>query len=327
MLIINRPQTDPYFNIAAEEYLLKNMEKNCFMLWQNESCVVVGKHQNTLAEINYQLVSENKIPVIRRISGGGTVFHDTGNLNFTFISKGEREKLVNFRKFIDPVVTVLDQLGVPAEFSGKSDIRVNGLKISGNSEHVYHDRVLHHGTLLFSTELSRLEQVLKVSPDKFRDKGVKSLRSTVGNIAEFLDKRITVEEFKHLLLYQMMQTMNTVEFRDLTKEEIAAIRVLADQKYSSWEWNFGYSPDYRLFQTVVDEKKVKWAVDIEVKKGIITDITLFKDELHFESNQFIAKLLKSKKHKFADLNDFVRENQIQFISMGLTPEVVLNLLF
>ena len=129
MLIINRPQTDPYFNIAAEEYLLKQMEEDCFMLWQNQPSIIIGKHQNSLAEINYNFVKENNIPVVRRISGGGTVFHDLGNLNFTFISKGEKEKLVNFKKFTQPIIEVLNQMGVPARFEGKNDLRVSGLKI------------------------------------------------------------------------------------------------------------------------------------------------------------------------------------------------------
>lgn len=326
MLIINRPHTDPYFNIAAEEYLLKTVERSCFMLWQNEPCVVVGKHQNALAEINYPFVRENKIPVIRRISGGGTVFHDPGNLNFTFISQGEQEKLVNFRKFIDPIVTALRNLGVRAEFSGKSDIRVNGLKISGNAAHVYKNRVLHHGTLLFSSELSKLEQVLSITTGKFQDKGVKSVRSTVGNIIEFLDRRITAEEFRDLVFQKIVQTMSPVEFHDLTKEDVEAIRSLVDHKYSSWDWNYGYSPDYSLLHSVM-YGSVKWALDLNVKKGIISGAILSENGSAFSENQSFEKLLKGKKHNFAGLDDFIRGNRSLFVSMGLTPELILNLLF
>ena len=326
MLIINRPDTNPYFNIAAEEYLLKNMKKDCFMLWQNEPCIVVGKHQNTLSEINHRFVRENNIPVIRRISGGGTVFHDAGNLNFTFISGGEREKLVSFRKFIDPLVAVLNSLGVPAQFSGKSDIRVNGLKISGNAEHVFKNRVLHHGTLLFSAELSRLKQALKVPDITYHDKGVKSVRTSVGNIVDFLDNKISIREFKELILQKMIQTMAGVEFYDMTAQDTVAIQKLADEKYRSWEWNFGYSPDYQLHNSVVVGKE-KWAIELRVQKGMITGLALFNNDSLHKETQFIEELLIGKKYKFAELNEVIIENQSHFFLWGLTPEIVLNLLF
>lgn len=326
MLIINRPDTNPYFNIAAEEYLLRTVKKDCFMLWQNEPCLVVGKHQNTLAEINHQFVRENKIPVIRRITGGGTVFHDGGNLNFTFISGGAPEKLVNYRKFVDPIVAVLNSLGVPAQFSGTSDIRVNGLKISGNSEHVFKNRVLHHGTLLFSAELSRLEQALKI-PDKiFHDKGVKSARTTVGNIIDFLNDKITIREFKELVLQRMIKTMTDVEFYDMTAQDTVAIQKLADEKYKSWEWNFGYSPDYQLRNSVMVGKE-KWAIEIRVQKGMITNLYVYNNDLLHKENQLIEELLIGKKYKFAELNEVINENQSQLFLWGLTPEIVLNLLF
>ncbi len=154
------------------------------MLWQNLPSIILGKHQNTLAEINYSFVKENNIPVVRRISGGGTVFHDLGNLNFTFISSGEKEKLVNFRKFTQPIIEVLNHMGIPACFEGKNDLRVNGLKISGNAEHVYRNKVLHHGTLLFSADLNYLNQAIKSVPERFKDKAVQSVRSKVANITD-----------------------------------------------------------------------------------------------------------------------------------------------
>jgi lipoate---protein ligase len=326
MLIINRPQSNPYFNIAAEEYLLKSAKTDCFMLWKNETCIVVGKHQNTLSEINHRFVRENNIPVIRRISGGGTVFHDAGNLNFTFISEGEREKLVNFRKFIDPLVAVLNSLGVPAQFSGKSDIRVNGLKISGNAEHVFKNRVLHHGTLLFSSELSQLEQALKVPDKTYHDKGVKSVRTSVGNIVDFLDNKISIREFKDLILHKMIQTMAGVEFYDMTAQDTVAIQKLADEKYKSWEWNFGYSPDYQLHNSVMAGKE-NWAIDLSVQKGMITKISLFNNDRLLKENQLIEELLMGKKYKFAELNGYISENQSKLLSWGLTPEIVLKLLF
>jgi lipoate---protein ligase len=326
MLIINRPDTNPYFNLAAEEYLLKTVTRDCFMLWQNDPCIIVGKHQNALAEINFRYVMENRIPVIRRISGGGTVYHDPGNLNFTFIAQGVREKLVNFRKFTEPVVEALRKLGVPAEFSGKSDICVNGLKVSGNAEHVYQNKVLHHGTLLFSSELSKLADALYVTVDKFHDKGVRSTRSHVTNISDFQDKKVTVEEFRKMVVHQISKAKEKVEYQDLSQTDTEAIQELAEKKYGSWEWNYGYSPDYQLFHSVM-VGKVKWTVDLMVQKGIITGITLSRNESLWLENQSFEKLLIGKKHKFAELDALFRNNQSRIIGWRLTPEIILNLLF
>jgi len=185
MLIINDLRTDPYFNLAAEEYALKNFKADCFMLWRNEPSIIVGKHQNTLAEINLDYVKKRNIKVGRRLSGGGAVFHDLGNLNFTFISTGAQEnRLVDFRRFTMPILEVLQNLGIEAVFEGRNDLTIHGRKFSGNAEHVWKNRILHHGTLLFSSVLTDLSEALKVDPLKFRDKAVKSIRSRVTNISK-----------------------------------------------------------------------------------------------------------------------------------------------
>ncbi len=175
MRCIKNPETNPYFNLAAEEYVLKNFNDDCFMLWRNRPSIIVGKHQNTLSEININHVKENNIDVVRRLSGGGAVFHDLGNLNFTFIKNVNNESnLVDFKKYTQPIIDVLKHLGVDAKFEGRNDIMINGRKVSGNAEHVFKRRVLHHGTLLFSSVMADLSKVLKVNPLKYQDKGVKS---------------------------------------------------------------------------------------------------------------------------------------------------------
>ena len=157
---------DIYFNLALEEYLLMHEVDDYFVLWQSEPAVVVGKHQNTLAEINYRFVSEKNIRVARRLSGGGTVYHDQGNLNFTYIANGEPGKLVDFKRFIEPVIHFLGTLGIDAQQGLKNEILVRGKKISGNAEHVYKNRVLHHGTLLFHSDLHLLRECLRVIPGR-----------------------------------------------------------------------------------------------------------------------------------------------------------------
>ena len=197
MLCIKSTTQNPAFNLATEEYLLRNKDEECFYLYINGPSIIVGKHQNTLAEINIDYVKAQNIDVIRRLSGGGAVFHDPGNLNFTFIKKGEKDQLVDFRKYTKPILDVLQSLGVKARFEGRNDLTIEGKKFSGNAEHVYKNKILHHGTLLFSSKLPDLSQALKVNPLKYKDKAVKSVRSRVTNISEHLKESITLEEFEN----------------------------------------------------------------------------------------------------------------------------------
>ena len=196
MLLINNSSTDPYFNIALEEYLLKHTSEDIFMLYTDSPSVIVGKHQNTLAEVNIRYAIEHNIHVVRRISGGGTVYHDPGNLNFCFIVNGKEGHLVDFKKFTNPIIEVFNKLGLQVNLEGKNDLRIDGLKISGNAEHVFKNRVLHHGTLLVSTDLQHLSFILKVEVGKYTDNAVKSIRSKVSNINSFLKIPITVDELK-----------------------------------------------------------------------------------------------------------------------------------
>lgn len=197
MLLINRKQSDPFFNIAAEEYFLKNFDDEFVMIWQNNPSVVIGKHQNTFAEINTSYLDEKNIPVIRRISGGGTVFHDDGNLNYSVITKSEkREQLVDFISFTTPIIEFLKSFELKAEFSGKNNLTINGKKFSGNSAHVHKKRVLHHGTLLFNSNLNVLEKAITPADYKITDKAVKSVRAEVTNLSTLIKDSITITDFQ-----------------------------------------------------------------------------------------------------------------------------------
>lgn len=258
---------DPYFNLATEEFLLKNVSDNVIFLYRNRPCVVVGKHQNAMAEINYRFVQENKIPVIRRISGGGTVYHDEGNINFTFLQNGEEGKLVNFKAFIAPVAEFLKTLGVPAEIGSRNDILVNGLKVSGNAEHIYKKRTLHHGTLLFSSTLTDLRNSLHIEGERYFDKAVKSVRSKVANIQE------SVPELKETsVFFEKLTDFLTRYFQAsplvLQEEALAQIKSAAETKYTDWAWNFGYSPDY-VFRNSIDSGSANLLIEMRVEKGII----------------------------------------------------------
>ena len=324
MLIINRSQTDPYFNIAAEEYLLNNMEQDCFMLWQNEPSIIVGKHQNALAEINYSFVKENSIPVIRRISGGGTVFHDLGNLNFTFISSGEKEKLVNFKKFTQPIIEVLNQMGIPASFEGKNDLRVNGLKISGNAEHVYKNKVLHHGTLLFSADLGFLNQAIKSIPERFQDKAVQSVRSKVANISNFLKEDIPIETFKQKIISHIKSSNKGITEYSLSAEDLIAINNLVQEKYNTWQWNFGYSPGY-MFETKLHLYKQIIPIEIFVKNGIINKIEL-QGKTPININ-FLKKLLIGEHHEYDPMEALFLRNNTYLLDNGVNPKELVDYMF
>ena len=326
MLIVERPQTDPYFNIAAEEYLLTHLENDCFMLWQNEPSVIVGKHQNTLAEINIDLVKQRNIPVIRRISGGGTVYHDLGNLNFTFIRKGQPGRLVDFSQFLQPTVDALVQMGIPARQFGKNDIRVNKLKISGNSEHVHRNKVLHHGTLLFNSNLEMLNNAIRPRSFSFKDKSVQSNRARVANISQFLSHSISIADFKNQILDSISKSENDILFYSMTPEDIHGINALADKKYKTWKWNYGYSPDY-FFKKSILRNEVDYAIEIEVKHGVISYCRLAFGGILSGNDDLINKILIGANHNYDELKERILKLNNKRESFNFDPNILLELLF
>ena len=295
MLCIRHPETDPYFNLAAEEYVLKNFTDDCFMLGRNDASIRVGKHQNTLAEINIDYVKDKKIKVVRRLSGGGAVFHDPGNLNFTFIMNGEDGNLVDFRKFTEPVLEVLRKLNVDAKFEGRNDLTIEGKKFSGNAEHVWRKRVLHHGTLLFSSVITDLSQALKVNPLKFKDKAVQSIRSRVTNISDHLSRKTDIFHFSNLIMEHIMERYPESQPYEYSESDIAEISRLRDEKYSTWEWNFGYSPEYK-FEKLIRTKGGNLEFHLNVGKGIIQGIKIFGDFFHRYDIDVIEKALTGIRH-------------------------------
>ena len=276
MICIRRTETDPYFNIAAEEYVLHEFTDDCFMLWRNEPSVIVGKHQNTLAEINYDFVAQNKIKVVRRISGGGAVFHDLGNINFTFIMNGQPGQLVDFRKFTQPIIDVLATLDIEAKFEGRNDLTIDGKKFSGNAEHVFKNRVLHHGTLLYRSTINNLAGALNVDPDKFRDKAIKSVRSRVTNISEHLKEALEIEDFISLVMNHILEMYPNAELYQFSDQDRKIIQQMVQTKYGTWDWNYGYSPKYN-FKKSIRTNGGKVEFNFDVKDGIIEKANIYGD--------------------------------------------------
>jgi lipoate-protein ligase A len=315
MLCIYLKNTDPFFCLAAEEYFLKNFSDDIFMLWQSNDTVVVGKHQNALAEINYRFVRDNNITVARRISGGGTVFHDSGNVNFSFIKNVKSPSEISFKQFTAPVVGALAKLGIAATTSGRNDLLINGLKISGNAEHVYKNRVLHHGTLLFSSNLDNLGLAIKVVPGKYESKAVQSNRSPVANISQFLKTQMTTAQFIQFLI--SVQTENPGNsIYSLSENDTLKIEMLKSEKFSAWEWNFGYSPRYSFSnKAVMDENVLK--TELQVEKGIITAAMVSGQFFSEMECRTLQNSLRGKKHFYEDVR-----TELEKIKPAVSDELI-----
>ncbi|PID93360.1 MAG: lipoate--protein ligase [Bacteroidetes bacterium] len=300
MLTIKSPINYPPFNIASEEYLIKNFQENIFLLYINDPTIIVGKHQNTLAEINTAYVQQQGIHVVRRLSGGGAVFHDHGNLNFCFITNQEGDQKVDFRKYTQPIIEVLQHLGINATFQGRNDLTIDGKKFSGNASHVYKNRVLHHGTILFDAKMDQLAKALKTDPLKFSDKAVKSVRSRVTNIVEHLKAPLTIEELEQLIINHINTLYPEATPYSFSKKDKQEIEILVKEKFDTWDWNYGYSPQY-TFEKSIKTTGGKIEFHLEIKEGIIAQIKIFGDFFAQKPTEEIERLLTGSPHDLVQL--------------------------
>ncbi len=289
MIIYRNSNTDPYFNLATEEYLLNNVDEDIFMLWRNDASVIIGKNQNAYAELDLDYVENNNVKVVRRLTGGGAVFHDLGNVNFTFIMSGE-SSVLNFEKFTLPIINAIKALGYENVYlSGRNDIMMGDLKISGNAQTSYNGKTLHHGTILYSADLSRLAKALRVDEEKIKSKGIKSVRNRVGNIKELLDTDMDVQSFMEYL-EKYVSGQYGEQICCFSLEQIRDIQKLADEKYSTWEWDFGRSKEF------VAHKKKRYdfgsvCVSITAENGVIKDIKITGDFFGVKDITDVEKVL------------------------------------
>ena len=325
MRFIYNPCTDASFNLAAEEWLLRNSETDIFMLWRNAASVIVGRNQNSHSEINADYVQQHGIPVVRRLTGGGAVFHDLGNINFTFISLNNHSGLLDFKRFATPITEALNALGVPCEFNGRNDMVVGESKISGNAQHMHRDRLLHHGTLLYSANLDSVCAALKPSPAKYIDKSVKSVRGRVGNIVDFLPQPMPIEEFINYLM-RFVAGEDWSGQTALSAEEITAIEALAEERYRSWYWNFGYSPNYAFERSTKTPGGVL-DVHMDVRDGIIADIRLFGDYFGVRDVTELEDMLCGCRHERGALEHRLALVHIDAFIQGIGERVFLDCLF
>lgn len=301
---------DIYFNLAAEEFLLKETDEDFFLLWSSEPSVVVGKHQTTLAELNYPFVVKNGIRVARRLSGGGTVFHDPGNLNFTFVLTGKEGHLINFRKYVAPVQHFLKSLEVTTQFEGHNNLTFHGFKISGNAEHVFKRRVLHHGTLLYKTHLEQLKKTLNIQPDHYVHKGVKSVPARVANLKDLVPGLPDSETFRKQFFNFILKSYEAEPYV-LNRKQQETIAKLARTKYATRDWIYGYSPRY-LFQKESRLENGNIKIQLKVEKGVIRQAELTSDILSDPVTQQFQSLLIGKRHSADDLTNLMKDELLHF---------------
>ena len=302
IFIENEGITDPRINLALEEYALRNFgeSEDYLLFYINGPSIIIGRNQNTLEEINDEYVRENGIHVVRRMSGGGAVYHDEGNLNFSFITNYKKENLHNFKKFTKPVIQVLKEMGVNAELSGRNDILAEGRKISGNAQFSTGKRMFSHGTLLFNSELEEVTRALDVKMSKIESKGHKSVRSRVANISEFLNEDMSVSEFRQNLLDGLYRERDKFLTYHLTDDEWEAVHELKDEKYGNWDWNFGRSPDFNIQRTKrfpVGEIDLR----LDVEKGHIQNLKIYGDFFGKEPVDEIEEMLKEVRYEPSDI--------------------------
>lgn len=328
LFIENKGITDPGINLAIEEYALKNLDINetYLLFYINEPSIIIGKNQNTIEEINTEYVEKNGIKVVRRLSGGGAVYHDLGNLNFSFITKDDGESFHNFRKFTEPVIEALSKLGVNAELSGRNDIEVEGRKISGNAQFSTKGRMFSHGTLLLNSEMENVASALRVKKDKIESKGIKSVRSRVANISEFLTENIRIEEFRSLLLKYIFGGQEEISEYVLTGEDWEKIHQLSKERYQNWEWNYGRSPKFNLQHS---HRFPVGSIDVrlEVNKGLIENCKIYGDFFGVGDVSDIEAKLKGTRYEKGEIEAALAETDTTHYFGNVSKEDFINLIY
>jgi len=308
-----------FFNHAAEEYLMNNFDDEVFMLWINKPSILIGRNQNTISEINLDYVKENGIEVVRRLSGGGTVYNDFGNMNFTFITKRDLGTQVKngFEKFALPVINALKSLGVNAVFTGRNDITIDDKKFSGNAQYFQKDKLLHHGTLMFDCDMSKLSFALKSKAIKFKDKSVKSVGARVTNILPNLDKPMSLEEFREYLKDYIIDTHKIETIYEFNDTDFNGINKIVKERFSTWEWNYGKSPEY-TYENAVKYPSGVVEYNLNVEDGIIKEMSIYGDFFGEKNIKELESTLIGVKHSMVELENSLNDTQIDKYIKGLS---------
>nr|WP_300090328.1 lipoate--protein ligase [Sedimentibacter sp.] len=329
MKFIENTSIDPHYNLAFEEYIFKhlNSDEDFVLLWRNGPSIIVGKNQNTVEEINMDFVKENNINVVRRVTGGGAVYHDLGNLNFSFIAKADSNEKIDFKTYNVPIIKALEKLGVKCDLSGRNDLVIDGKKFSGIAQSISKGRVLNHGTLLFDSKLETLSKALNVKRDKIESKGIKSVESRVTNIKSYVTEDADVLEFKNLLLNNIFEYFNEpVETYELSQEDKENIQKMVDERYGTWEWNYGRSPKfnykgYNRFAGGCVEAR------LQVESGLIDNCKIYGDFFGKGDISVLEERLKGIKYDSDEVKKALSDFSVEDYLGRITKEEFLQCLF
>ncbi len=314
---------NPAYNVALEAYAFRELlaEDELFILWINEPTIVIGKHQNAIEEINKTYTDEHGIHVVRRLSGGGAVYHDLNNLNYTIISNKSQEGAFDFKTFSQPVIETLADLGVAANFTGRNDLEIDGKKFCGNAQAYYKGRMMHHGCLLFDVDMTVLGNALQVSKDKIESKGVKSVRARVTNILDELPEKMTVEAFSNQLLNKMKETYPDMTEYVLSDDELQKIQALADQQFGTWDWTYGKAPEYTIKRSVrYPAGKITTYANVE--KSVIKGMKLYGDFFGIKDVADIEQTLIGLRYEYSDVLDKLQTIDTTQYFTNITPQEI-----
>ena len=329
MKYITNLSNDAHYNLAFEEYCFKNLpqDDDYVFLWINGPAIIVGKNQNTIEEINNDYVRENEIQIVRRITGGGAVYHDLGNLNYSIFTNSAGQEKIDFGQINIPILKSLEKFGIKAELTGRNDLTLDGKKISGIAQSVWKKRILNHGTILFDTDLSVLSKALNVKADKIESKGVKSVKSRVTNIKPYLDNDVDILEFKGMLLKFIFQYHNAdMEEYTLTQEQLEGINELYETKYKTWEWNYGESPDFG-YKNYKRLPSGSIEVRLEIKNGIIEESKIFGDFFGTKDVSELESSLNGSKYDKDVIKERLESLNIKEYFGNIENEDFISLLF
>ncbi len=318
--------TDPAVNLATEEYVFDSLptDRMYLMLWQNDNAIIIGKHQNTLSQINEAFVKDHNIRVVRRLSGGGAVYHDMGNLNFTIIADAQGNSL-DFGRFCDMVIAALAKVGICAQRNGRNDMTIDGKKFSGNAQYVKNGRVMHHGTILFDSDTSVLAGALQVDEKKIKAKGVDSVRSRVTNVRPYLPVDMPLSAFRKVLLESILEQFPGTPY-PLNPQDLKAIEKLTENRYATWEWNYGHSPAC----TMEKRRRIEGCGMVEaylsMEQGRIRQISFRGDFFSHADPAQLSRLLAGCRLEAEDLRHALANTEISRYFMGLDLDTFLEIL-
>ncbi|HEO7172510.1 TPA: lipoate--protein ligase [Streptococcus agalactiae] len=323
MKYIVNTSNEPAYNVALEAYAFQKLTDidEIFILWINEPAIIIGRHQNTIQEINKEFIDKNGIHVVRRLSGGGAVYHDLNNLNYTIISNNTQEGAFDFQTFSKPVIDTLAKLGVKAEFTGRNDLEINGQKFAGNAQAYYKGRMMHHGCLLFDVDMSVLGQALKVSKDKIESKGIKSVRARVTNIVDHLSDKITVQEFSDAILAQVKEEYPEMDEYVLSDAELSEIQAMRDNQFATWDWTYGKAPEYTI-ERGVRYPAGKITTYANVENSTIKSVKIFGDFFGVKPVDDIEKMLEGVRYDYKDVLAALKTVDTSQYFSRMTPEEI-----